>query len=77
MLVPSVGRVDRSRPIPYWQRDGISVQAFILETVEMIHELDDTRRRHEMSPLFCQHGYGQVRMSLRDLLTILGHDPDA
>jgi hypothetical protein len=46
MLVPSVGRVGRSRPIPYWQR-GISVQAFILETVEMIHELDDTRRRDE------------------------------
>jgi hypothetical protein len=28
--------------------------AFILETVEMIHELDDTRPQ-EMSPLFYQH----------------------
>ena len=52
------------------------VEAFILETVEMIHELDDTGL-HEMTPFFYQHGYEQVRMSLRDLLTILGHDPDS
>ena len=52
------------------------VEAFILETVEMVHELDDTGL-HEMTPLFYQHGYEQVRMSLRELLTILGHDPDA
>lgn len=30
---------------------------------------------HEMT-LFYQHGYEQVRMSLRDLLKILGHAPD-
>lgn len=52
------------------------VEAFIRETVEMIHELDDTGL-HEMTPLFYQHGYEQVRMSLRYLLRILGHDPDA
>jgi hypothetical protein len=52
------------------------VEAFVLETVGLIHELDDTGL-HEMTPLFYQHGYEQVRMSLRDLLTILGHDPDA
>lgn len=52
------------------------VEAFILETVEMIRELDDTGI-HEMTPLFYQHGYEQVRMSLGDLLKILGHDPDA
>ena len=51
------------------------VQAVILETVEMIQELDDTGL-HEMTPLFYQHGYEQLRMSLRDLLTVLGHDPD-
>lgn len=51
------------------------VEAFILETVEMIHELDDTGL-HEMTPLFYQHAYEQVRMSLQDLLKILGHDPD-
>lgn len=52
------------------------VEAFILETVEMVHELDDTDP-HEMTPLFYQHAYEQVRMSLQDLLKILGHDPDA
>lgn len=52
------------------------VEAFILETVEMIHELDDTSLQ-EMTPLFYQHGYEQMRMSLGDLLKILGHGPDA
>ena len=51
------------------------VEALILETVEVIQELDDTGL-HEMSPLFYQHGYEQLRISLRDLLTVLGHDPD-
>ncbi|MET3952680.1 hypothetical protein [Arthrobacter sp. UYEF36] len=51
------------------------VQALVLETVEMIQELDDTGL-HEMTPLFYQHGYEQLRMSLRDLLTVLGHNPD-
>jgi hypothetical protein len=51
------------------------VEALILETVEMVQELDDTGL-HEMTPLFYQHGYEQLRMSLRDLLTVLGHDPD-
>lgn len=51
------------------------VQALVLETVEMIQKLDDTGL-HEMTPLFYQHGYEQLRMSLRDLLTVLDHDPD-
>jgi hypothetical protein len=51
------------------------VQALILETVEVFQELDDTGL-HEMTPLFYQHGYEQLRISLRDLLTVLGHDPD-
>lgn len=50
-------------------------EALILEMVEMIHELDDTGL-HEMTPLFYQHGYEQMRMSLGDLLKILGHDAD-
>ncbi|WP_423185107.1 hypothetical protein [Arthrobacter sp. NyZ413] len=52
------------------------VEAVILEAVEMIHELDDTRLE-EMTPIFYQHGYEQAMMSLRELLTLLGHDPDA
>jgi len=52
------------------------VEAFVLEAVEMIHDLDDTGL-YEMTPLFYQHGYEQVKMSLVDLLKILGHDPDA
>lgn len=52
------------------------VEAFILETVKMLHELDDTGL-NDLTPLFYQHGYEQVRMSLGDLLKMLGHDPDA
>ncbi|MDN4643909.1 hypothetical protein [Arthrobacter sp. PsM3] len=51
------------------------VEALILEAVELIQELDDTGL-HEMTPLFYQHGYEQLRISLGDLLTVLGHDPD-
>ena len=51
------------------------VEALILETVEVIRELDDTGLQ-EMTPLFYQHGYEQLKTSLRDLLTVLGHDPD-
>lgn len=51
------------------------VEALILETVETIHALDDTGL-HEMTPLFYQHGYEQMRMSLVDLLKVLGHNTD-
>jgi hypothetical protein len=52
------------------------VEAFIVDTVGMIRELDDTDLS-EMTPLFYQHGYEQVALALRELLTMLGHDPDA
>lgn len=52
------------------------VEAFILETVAMIQDFDDTGLQ-EMTPLFYQHGYEQVKAALQELLTILGHDPDA
>ena len=47
----------------------------LTETVEVTRELDDTGLQ-EMTPLFYQHGFEQLRMSLRDLLTVLGHNPD-
>jgi hypothetical protein len=52
------------------------VEAFIVDTVGMIREFDDTDLS-EMTPLFYQHGYEQVTLALRELLTMLGHDPDA
>jgi hypothetical protein len=42
----------------------------------MLHELDGTRL-HQLTPVFYKHGYAQVVHSLRELLTLLGHDPDA
>ena len=35
------------------------VEAFILETVQMLHELDGTSL-HQLTPLFYEHGYEQV-----------------
>ena len=52
------------------------VEAFILATVEMLHELDGTGL-HELTPLFYEHGFEQVAHSLRELLKMLGHDPDS
>ncbi|GEM_PF-6096300 len=51
------------------------VEALVLETVEIMHELDDTSPR-DMTPFFYQNGYEQVKMSLAELLKILGHDPE-
>jgi hypothetical protein len=42
----------------------------------MIHELDGAGPA-DMTSLFYQHGYEQLRMSLQNLLRILGRDPDA
>ncbi|MGO1381306.1 MAG: hypothetical protein ACTHVU_13610 [Corynebacterium sp.] len=68
--------VDDTDPDAAWPgKPPPEVEAIIQETVEMIHELDDTGL-HEMTPLFYQHAYEQVRTSLSDLLKILGHDPD-
>ena len=42
----------------------------------MIHALDSTGI-NEMRPLFYQYACNQAKMSLVDLLKILGRDPDA
>ncbi|MDQ6753690.1 MAG: hypothetical protein M3017_09820 [Actinomycetota bacterium] len=68
--------IDPEANAPWPERLPPEVETLVLETVEMIHELDDTSPR-EMTPLFYQHGYEQVRLSLQNLLRLLGHDPDA
>lgn len=52
------------------------VETFLLETVDMIHDLDNTGQ-HDLTPLFYQHGYEQLRIAVQELLTVLGHAPDA
>jgi hypothetical protein len=46
------------------------------EAVRMLCELDHTPL-HQMTPLFYQHGYEELRLLTRDLLRILGSDPQA
>ncbi|TFC89467.1 hypothetical protein [Cryobacterium sp. TMT3-29-2] len=65
-----------SRSDAWHGKTPADVEAFILETVDMLHKLDDTSL-HELTPLFHEHGDEQVAHSLRELLKMLGHDPDA
>jgi hypothetical protein len=53
-----------------------SDEAVISEALHMLHELDDTPPQ-QMTALFYQHGFEQLSMTTRDLLRVLGHDPDA
>jgi hypothetical protein len=58
--------------IPSWpQMRPLSAWA-----LQMLHELDDTPPQ-QMTALFYQHWFGQLSMTARDLLRVLGHDPDA
>jgi hypothetical protein len=48
----------------------------IAEIIELLKDLDNTSP-NQMSPLFYQHWFEQLNISIRDLLRILGHDLDA
>ncbi|MDP9888644.1 hypothetical protein [Pseudarthrobacter enclensis] len=48
----------------------------IAEALQLLADFDNTPLL-DMTPLFYQHGYEELRMITRDLLRILGHDPDA
>jgi hypothetical protein len=60
------------RPDP----EGAPDEAVIREALQMLHELDDTPPQ-QMTALFYQHWFEQLSMTTRDLLRVLGHDPDA
>lgn len=48
----------------------------IREALQLLADFDNTPLP-DMTPLFYQHGYEELRMITRDLLQILGYDPDA
>jgi hypothetical protein len=60
------------RPDPELMSD----EEVIREALRMLHELDDTPAQ-QMTALFYQHWFEQLSMTTRDLLRILGHDPNA
>ena len=51
-------------------------QELIEEAVRMLRELDDTPL-HQMTPLFYQHGFEELRLLTRELLRNLGSDAQA
>lgn len=60
------------RPDPELASD----EAVIREALQLLHELDDTPPQ-QMTALFYRHWFEQLSMTTRDLLRVLGHDPDA
>ena len=48
----------------------------IAEALALLAELDNTPLT-QMTPLFYQHGFEELRMITAGLLRILGHEPDA
>lgn len=61
-----------SRPDPELASD----EEVIRGALHMLHELDDTPPQ-QMTVLFYQHWFEQLSMTTRDLLRVLGRDPDA
>lgn len=47
----------------------------IATVVQLLQALDD-RPPADMTPLFYQHGFEELNLAVRDLLRLLGHDPD-
>lgn len=60
------------RPDP----EPASDEAVIREALRMLQELDDTPPQ-QMTALFYQHWFEQLSMTTRDLLRVLGQNPDA
>jgi hypothetical protein len=56
--------------------EAVDDEETISEALQMLKVLDNTPPG-QMSPLFYQHWFEQLNMVTRDLLRILGHDPDA
>lgn len=54
--------------------DRGSDEEVIAEAVRLLVELDNTRL-NQMTPLFYQHGFEELRMITGDLLRVQGHDP--
>ena len=48
----------------------------VREALQLLHELDDTPSQ-QMTALFYRHWFEQLSMTTRDLLRVVGHDPDA
>jgi len=60
------------RPDPEMASDEVVIR----EALQMLRELDDTPPQ-QMTALFYEHWFEQLSMTTRDLLRVLGHDPDA
>jgi hypothetical protein len=72
MIAAQKGTTMSDQRDPEWQETDEEV---IAQIIEMLKILDNTSPNH-MSPLFYQHWFEQLNVSIRDLLRILGHDLD-
>ena len=67
-----VGPEDTSGHAPH---EGSEVEA-IQRALQLLRDFDDVPMT-ELTPMFYQHGFEELSMAMRDLLNLLGHDPDA
>ncbi|NUP58154.1 MAG: hypothetical protein HOQ06_01590 [Pseudarthrobacter sp.] len=63
------------RPEPEEHGDGTD-EKVIADALQLLADFDNTPLT-QMTPLFYQHGFEELRTTTGDLLRILGHDPDA
>jgi hypothetical protein len=55
---------------------GHDAEDIIASALQILKGFDSTPL-NDMTPLFYQHGFEELNMAVRDLLRLLGHDPDA
>ncbi|MDQ0616784.1 hypothetical protein [Arthrobacter globiformis] len=55
---------------------GHDAEEIIASALQILKDFDSTPVSN-MTPLFYQHGFEELNMAVRDLLRLLGHDPDA
>jgi hypothetical protein len=54
---------------------GHDAEDIIASALQILKDFDSTPVS-DMTPLFYQHGFEELNMAVRDLLRLLGHDPD-
>ena len=47
----------------------------VQRALQLLRDFDDVPM-NELTPMFYQHGFEELSMAMRDLLNLMGHDPD-
>lgn len=61
---------------PTWQVPLEDSEEVVQRALQLLRDFDSVPMT-ELTPMFYQHGFGELNTAMRDLLKLLGHDPDA